>query len=88
MTDSSSGRPSRTAVRRTGSSSRPAARSQQTLVEPPQVVAHYAPSTGYFPLPWWAGIAVLCAYAVLLLGLALKRLPQSDARAGQPVDWR
>ncbi|UQX04666.1 DUF1349 domain-containing protein [Streptomyces sp. RerS4] len=61
---------------------------QQTLVEYPQVVAHYAPSAGYFPLPWWAGIAVLCAYATTLLGLALNRLPQSGERAGRPVDWR
>ncbi|MFI6060965.1 hypothetical protein [Streptomyces sp. NPDC051286] len=61
---------------------------QQTLIEYPQVVAHYAPSAGYFPLPWWAGVAVLCAYAVMLLGLALNRLPQSDERAGQPVQWR
>ncbi|MFE2758175.1 hypothetical protein ACFXGA_39875 [Actinosynnema sp. NPDC059335] len=36
---------------------------QQTLVEYPQVVAHYAPSTGYFPLAWWAGLAVLAAWA-------------------------
>ncbi|WP_129771435.1 ABC transporter permease subunit [Streptomyces sp. L-9-10] len=61
---------------------------QQTLIAYPQVVAHYVPSTGYFPLPWWAGIAVLCAYAVMLLGLALNRLPHSDERAGQPVGWR
>ncbi|MGW7706172.1 hypothetical protein [Streptomyces sp. NPDC054771] len=61
---------------------------QQTLVEYPQAVAHYAPSAGYFPLPWWAGIAVLCGYAAVLLGLALNRLPQSDVRAGQPVDRR
>ncbi|MFB7588691.1 hypothetical protein [Streptomyces sp. NPDC056169] len=51
---------------------------QQTLTEFPQVVAHYAPSTGYFPLPWWAGTAVLCAYAVTLLGLALSRLPHGE----------
>ncbi|MEV5199370.1 hypothetical protein [Streptomyces sp. NPDC053720] len=54
---------------------------QQTLVEYPQVVAHYAPSTGYFPLPWWAGIAVLSTYVVVLLGLALSRLP----RGGEPT---
>ncbi|MFV5998912.1 hypothetical protein ACNPQM_43025 [Streptomyces sp. NPDC056231] len=61
---------------------------QQTLIEYPQVVAHYAPSAGYFPLPPWAGVAVLCAYAVMLLGLALNRLPQSDERTEQPVKWR
>ncbi|MFD5700543.1 DUF1349 domain-containing protein [Streptomyces lasiicapitis] len=52
---------------------------QQTLVEFPQVVAHYAPSAGYFPVPWWAGVAVLCTYTALLLGLALSRLPQGES---------
>lgn len=61
---------------------------QQTLIEYPQVIAHYAPSAGYFPLPWWTGVAVLSAYAVTLLGLAMNRLPQSDERAEQPVEWR
>ncbi|MFD8146740.1 hypothetical protein [Streptomyces sp. NPDC059708] len=61
---------------------------RQTLAEYPQVIAHYAPSAGYFPLPWWAGFAVLCAYTALLLGLALHRLPRSDGRPGRPVDWR
>lgn len=48
---------------------------QQTLIAPPQVLAHYAPSAGYFPLPWWAGIGVLCAYTATVLVLALRRLP-------------
>ncbi|GGT21998.1 MULTISPECIES: hypothetical protein [Streptomyces] len=61
---------------------------RQTLVEHPQTVAHYAPSAGYFPLPWWAGIAALCAYTAMLLGLALHRLSQSDGRAGRLTDWR
>ncbi|MFG3531028.1 hypothetical protein ACGF8B_30460 [Streptomyces sp. NPDC047917] len=56
---------------------------RQTLVEHPQVIAHYAPSTGYFPLPWWAGIAVLCAYVVVLLVLALSRLPRGGVPTGQ-----
>jgi hypothetical protein len=43
---------------------------RQTAVEYPQVTAHYAPSAGYFPLPWWAGPAVLCAYAAAALILA------------------
>ncbi|MFJ9031662.1 hypothetical protein ACIRQP_24715 [Streptomyces sp. NPDC102274] len=59
---------------------------QQTLTEYPQVVAHYAPSTGYFPLPWWAGVSVLCAYTVMVLGLALSRLPRSGERAERPMD--
>ncbi|MBF8193987.1 hypothetical protein ITP53_51600 [Nonomuraea sp. K274] len=46
---------------------------QQTVTEYPQVVAHYAPSGGYFPLPGWAGLALLCGYAALALGLAVHR---------------
>ena len=45
----------------------------QTAEEFPQVVAHYAPSTGYFPLPWWAGLLVLCGYAAAAFGLAFRR---------------
>lgn len=60
---------------------------QQTLIQYPQVIAHYAPSAGYFPLPWWAGIAVLCAYTATLLGIALSRLPQSRQQAEQPPHW-
>jgi hypothetical protein len=52
---------------------------QQTLVEYPQVTAHYAPSAGYFPLPGWAGLAVLCAYTIVALRLAL---------GGKPAAWR
>lgn len=48
---------------------------QQTLVEYPQVTAHYAPSAGYFPLPWAVGAAVLVAYTAVALVLALRRLP-------------
>lgn len=51
---------------------------QQTLVRYPQVVAHYAPSAGYFPLPVWAGFAVLCAYTLVTLTVALRRLPLRD----------
>jgi hypothetical protein len=43
---------------------------QQTISEFPQVVAHYAPSEGYFPLPGWAGFAVLCAYTAVALRLS------------------
>ncbi|RCG31567.1 hypothetical protein DQ384_08315 [Sphaerisporangium album] len=46
---------------------------EQTLREYPQVVAHYAPSEGYFPLPWWAGLGVLCVYTAAVLALALRR---------------
>ncbi|WP_169978285.1 hypothetical protein [Microbispora sp. H10836] len=48
---------------------------QQTAVEYPQVVAHYAPSAGYFPLPGWAGFAVLCAYTLAVAWPAVKRTP-------------
>ncbi|GGM68326.1 hypothetical protein GCM10011609_00040 [Lentzea pudingi] len=40
---------------------------KQTVVEYPQVTAHYAPSAGYFPLPGWAGLAVLGAYVAVVL---------------------
>jgi hypothetical protein len=43
---------------------------RQTLVEYDHVPAYYAPWTGYFPLPWWAGLIVLCAYAALALSFA------------------
>jgi hypothetical protein len=52
---------------------------QQTLVEYPQVTAHFAPSAGYFPLPGWAGLAVLCVYTIVTVRMAL---------GGKPADWR
>ncbi|MEU6426048.1 hypothetical protein ABZ860_09095 [Microbispora sp. NPDC046973] len=52
---------------------------QQTAVEYPQVVAHYAPSAGYFPLPGWAGFAVLCAYTLAVVWPAVKRRPGDQA---------
>ncbi|MFB6899106.1 hypothetical protein [Streptomyces hydrogenans] len=64
---------------------------RQTLVPYPQVTAHYAPSAGYFPLPWWAGLAVLCGYVMVLLGWALTRLPRTagDAAVAEPAAaWR
>ncbi|GAA3441601.1 hypothetical protein [Planomonospora venezuelensis] len=56
---------------------------QQTAVEYPQVIAHYAPSAGYFPLPGWAGFAVLCAYTLAVLWPAVTRTP-----ADRPADRR
>src|SRR5215472_14655909 len=44
-----------------------------------QVVATYTPGTGYFPLAPWAGFAVLCAWAAVLVTLAAFRLRRSDA---------
>jgi hypothetical protein len=55
---------------------------QQTMVEFPQVTAHYAPSAGYFPLPGWAGLAVLCTYTVIVIRIAVGRKPAAD------TDWR
>ncbi|MET8155840.1 hypothetical protein ABZT47_05665 [Sphaerisporangium sp. NPDC005289] len=51
---------------------------QQTVAEHPQVTAHYAPSAGYYPLPWWAGLAVLVAYTVIAMRAALGRRPAGD----------
>lgn len=52
---------------------------QQSMVPYSQVTAQYTPGNGYFPLGPWAGFAVLCAYAAVALGLALRRLRGSDA---------
>ncbi|MFC5165856.1 hypothetical protein ACFPOI_44480 [Nonomuraea angiospora] len=51
---------------------------QQTMTEYPQVTAHYAPSAGYFPLPWWAGLALLGAYTVIVMWIAVGRKPVAD----------
>jgi hypothetical protein len=51
---------------------------KQTTEEFPQVVAHYAPSAGYFPLPGWAGFVVLCGYTAVLVGLAVRRYRPSS----------
>ncbi|MEV0382194.1 hypothetical protein [Nonomuraea sp. NPDC050643] len=52
---------------------------QQSLPEYAHVTGLYAPAAGYFPLPPWAGFAVLCAYAALALGLAAYRIERRDA---------
>ncbi len=52
---------------------------QQAMPQYPQVTALYSPSSGYFPLAPWAGLAVLCAYAALALGLAVVLLRRRDA---------
>ncbi|WP_035909789.1 hypothetical protein [Lentzea aerocolonigenes] len=51
---------------------------QQTTAEYPQVIAHYAPSTGYYPLPWWAGLLVLCAYTVIVVRVAVRGAPAAN----------
>jgi len=52
---------------------------QQTLVQYPQVANTYTAAYGYYPLPPWAGLAVLCAWAALALGLAVFLLRRRDA---------
>ncbi len=44
-----------------------------------QVLAAYIPAQGYYPLPPWAGFAVLCGYAAVVLGLATVLLRRRDA---------
>ncbi|MET9020984.1 hypothetical protein ABZV93_13450 [Actinopolymorpha sp. NPDC004070] len=57
----------------------------QTMVEYPQVTAHYAPSAGYFPLPWWGGLVLLCAYTAVVLRTAFGRGGREPA---PNPDWR
>jgi ABC-type transport system involved in multi-copper enzyme maturation permease subunit len=52
---------------------------QQATPQYAQVTAIYSPNTGYFPLAPWAGLAVLCGYAALALGLAVVLLRRRDA---------
>jgi ABC-type transport system involved in multi-copper enzyme maturation permease subunit len=52
---------------------------QQYVPAYPQVANAYTPQNGYFPLPPWAGFAVLCAWAAAFLGLALFLLRRRDA---------
>jgi len=52
---------------------------QQTVIRYPQVDTVYTPANGYYPLPPWAGFAVLCGYTVLALGLASVLLRRRDA---------
>ena len=52
---------------------------QQAAPQYPQVTALYTPTTGYFPLAPWAGLAVLCGWAALALGLAVVLLRRRDA---------
>jgi ABC-type transport system involved in multi-copper enzyme maturation permease subunit len=52
---------------------------QQTTSQYAQVLADYSPGNGYFPLGPWAGFAVLCAWAVLAMALAVVLLRRRDA---------
>jgi len=52
---------------------------QQSSSQYAQVFADYSPGNGYFPLGPWAGFAVLCAWAVLAMALAVVLLRRRDA---------
>ncbi|WP_113703280.1 ABC transporter permease subunit [Nonomuraea lactucae] len=52
---------------------------QQSIPEYAYVTGPYVPSLGYYPLPPWAGLAVVCAYAALALGLAAFQVRRRDA---------
>ena len=52
---------------------------QQPYPPYPQVTASYTPGNGYYPLAPWAGLAVLCAWTALALGLAMYLLRRRDA---------
>ncbi|MFJ5884373.1 ABC transporter permease subunit [Kitasatospora cineracea] len=52
---------------------------QQTLPRYDQVLSVYEPASGYYPLPPWAGLAVLVAWAALALAAASFVLHRRDA---------
>jgi ABC-type transport system involved in multi-copper enzyme maturation permease subunit len=52
---------------------------QQTLPAYPQVDLAYTPFNGFYPLPSWAGFAVLCAWTAVALGTAMYLLRRRDA---------
>jgi ABC-type transport system involved in multi-copper enzyme maturation permease subunit len=51
---------------------------EQSVPQYQQVVGHYAPPD-YYPLGPWSGLAVLCVYAAVALGLAAWLLRRRDA---------
>jgi ABC-type transport system involved in multi-copper enzyme maturation permease subunit len=52
---------------------------EQSIPRYPQVASVYSPGGGYYPLPPWAGFAVLCLYAALALSVATVLLRRRDA---------
>ncbi|GIF21956.1 hypothetical protein BJ973_002281 [Actinoplanes tereljensis] len=52
---------------------------QQALPAYPQVGKPYTPTDGYFPLPPWAGLLVLAAWAAAILAFAVIRTRRADA---------
>jgi hypothetical protein len=52
---------------------------QSTLERHPQVASLYTAYNGYYPLPPWAGLAVLAGYAAVCLVAAAVVLRRRDA---------
>jgi ABC-type transport system involved in multi-copper enzyme maturation permease subunit len=52
---------------------------RQVIPAYPQVAASYTPSSDFFPLQPWAGLAISCAWAALALALAAYFLHRRDA---------
>jgi ABC-type transport system involved in multi-copper enzyme maturation permease subunit len=52
---------------------------QQSVPRYEQVMNIYTPPNGYYPLAPWAGLAVLCGYAILALAVATIVLRRRDA---------
>ena len=52
---------------------------EQSIPQYPQVSHVYSPAGGYYPLPPWAGFAVLCAWAAAAAALAVIALRRRDA---------
>lgn len=52
---------------------------QQSVHQYAQVAADYTPADGYFPLPPWGGLGVLCGYAAAVVAAAAVLLRRRDA---------
>jgi ABC-type transport system involved in multi-copper enzyme maturation permease subunit len=52
---------------------------QQAFPAYHQVLAQYGPDNGYYPLAWWAGFLVLCAWAALAFAAATVLIQRRDA---------
>jgi ABC-type transport system involved in multi-copper enzyme maturation permease subunit len=52
---------------------------QQAFPAYHQVLAQYGPDNGYYPLTWWAGFLVLCAWTAAALAAAAVLLRRRDA---------
>ncbi|MGH3301333.1 MAG: ABC transporter permease subunit [Streptosporangiaceae bacterium] len=52
---------------------------EQSIPSYPQATAGFSPAQGYYPLPPWAGFAVLCAWVAVALTAAYVLLRRRDA---------